>query len=346
MKKLYEATYSFEKIEFADLNLEEFYSIPNKPVTTTIEWINFVIEESHAQPYIIRITKGVKFLGYFTSLFFKKMGIKFVGSPFPGWGTPFMGLDMLDTSIKSEVLPELVSFVIYDSKCTFIQIADRDISFQEAELLKKKYNYFIDSADTLELDINCDDNQMFKNMKTDCRNFIRQFDRRGASIELAEPNEEFVCEHYNQLKDVFAKQKLVPSYSQDKILSFVKNLSINNRVLCLRVRNPEGCSIATSIFPGYNKKFIYWTGASLKHFQHYRPNEYMIYTAMKYWRDKGCTKFDMMGIRPYKKKFGSSEVHYPVFIIPKYRILYHLKNWTANLYYFSGKVMWGLHLSR
>ena len=34
--------------------------------------------------------------------------------------------------------------------------------------------------------------------------------RRGAVIEIVEPNEEFIETLYEQLKEVFAKQNLVP----------------------------------------------------------------------------------------------------------------------------------------
>ena len=126
----------------------------------------------------------------------------------------------------------------------------------------------------------------------------------------------------------------------------LKHLKQSGNVLCFRVRDPEGKSIATSIFPGYNKKCYFWGGASLRPYQQYRPNEYMIYTAMQSWRDRGCTEFDMVGIRPYKKKFGATEVHYPSVIMPKYRVLLRLRDMAAGLYYFSGKVLWKLHLKR
>ncbi len=332
--------YTFEPIAYSELNREEYNAFPNKSVLTTPEWIDFIVDISGASPLILKVYKKSEFIGYFTALKFKKFGITIVGSPFPGWSTPYMGFDFYDKSLKSEVVPELVEYIYKTQKCQFFQLTDRDITFEEAEQLKQKYGYIIDTAETLELRVDADDKQMYKNMKTDCRNFINQFERRGATIEFATPDDAFAEEYYTQLLDVFAKQNLVPTHGVDLIKKMLKHLSVANNILCLRIRDPEGLSIATSIYPGFNKKFFFMMGASLRPYQQYRPNEYMIYTAMKYWRDRGCEEFDMVGIRPYKKKFGSWEERYPIIIAPKYKILYHLKNIASSLYYWMGSMKW------
>ena len=257
-----------------------------------------------------------------------------------------MGLDVYDHKDKSEILKDLIPFILKQTNCAYIQICDRDFIVEELEPICKEYHGIIEYSETLELGIEGDDLIQYKKMKSDCRNFIKQFERRGAVIEEAEPNEAFAEEFYEHLKDVFAKQNLVPTYTVDKVKCLLKHLSNTGNLYCLRVKSPEGFSIATSIFPGYNHKMFFWGGASLRGFQQYRPNEYMIYSAMRYWRERGCTKFDMVGNRPYKKKFGSWEVKYPSIVIPKYRFLVTFKNIAAALYYFTGKVFWKLNFKR
>lgn len=340
--KIEKLSYTFEKVDFLELNKEEYNSFPRKSVLTTYDWIKFVMEDSNAEPFILKVYRDTSFIGYFTSLKVRKFCMKIIASPFPGWSTPYMGFDFKEDVPKWEVVPELVDYVKKTEKAAFFQLTDRDITFEEANELKSRYGYYLESGDTLELRVDGDDKELYKNMKTDCRNFINQFERRGATIEFVEPNDEFAADYYNQLLDVFAKQKLVPTYGIEKVKCLLKHLAANDSVLCLRIRDPEGLSIATSIFPGFNKKFFFWGGASLRPYQNYRPNEYMIYTAMKYWRKRGCEVFDMVGIRPYKKKFGSWEIHYPIIIAPRYKILYYLKNIAAKLYYCMGSVKWKL----
>jgi hypothetical protein len=240
-----------------------------------------------------------------------------------------MGLDLNFGVDKIEVINDLVPFLFRTEHCHYIRITDRTINEIEA----KQAGFYYNQIATLELKVNLSDDAIFKNMKTDCRNYIRQFERKGAKIEVAIPDEVFAREYYDQLKDVFAKQKLVPNYSVDKVIKLLQSLQPENNVLCLRVLDPEGKSIATSIFPGYNKKFFFWGGASYREYQHYRPNEFMIWTAIKYWRERGCEIFDMVGVRPYKKKFGPSEVNYVALIFPKYNILRKFEKLAARMFY-------------
>lgn len=332
--------YTFKPVAYGELDREEYNAFPNKSVLTTPEWLDFVTDISGASPLILKVFCGSDFLGYFTAFKFRKFGIPIIASPFPGWSTPYMGFDFYDNALKPDVIPDLVTYIYKTQKCLFFQVTDRDITFEQADRLKQQYGYIIDTAETLELRVDGDDKQLYKNMKTDCRNFINQFERRGAKVEIATPDDAFAEEYYTQLLDVFAKQNLVPTHGVDLIKKMLRHLSEVDNVLCLRVRDPEGLSIATSIYPGFNKKFFFMMGASLRPYQQYRPNEYMIYTAMKYWRDRGCEVFDMVGIRPYKKKFGSWEERYPIIIVPKYKILYYLKNIASQLYYWMGGLKW------
>ena len=335
--------YIFTEVLPREINDAEFYQYSLKSVLTSKEWLQFVEEDSHVQPVVLRITEAETLVGFFIGFKTRKFGVTIIGSPFPGWSTPYMGLDVEGSKKKVEILPELVQYLKSHHKAMYIQISDREISFEDADTLKGLPNYSVEDGGTLELSIDMDDEQLYKQMKTDCRNFVKQFERRGARVEKAEPDEEFAEEYYRQLEDVFAKQKLVPTYEVDKVKCFLRNLAVNERVLCLKVISPEDKCIATGIFPGYNHKMFFWGGASYRDFQQYRPNEYMIYTAMKYWRDRGCKMFDMVGIRPYKKKFGAYEVHYPTIVVVKYPFLNTLKKWAAKLYYFSGSVVYMIH---
>ncbi len=326
--------YNFTKVDFDSINIDEFLNFPSKSVLTSIGWINFIKEDQNAVPVVIRIESDGRFVGYFTALSVFKYGIKIIGSPFQGWSTVYMGLDLFDKNEKINIYTQLVPYLFKSEKCQFIQINDRDVSIEMAE----KAGFRHSKIRTLELPVNVNDEGLFKKMKVDCRNYIRQFEKRGATIEQAIPDDVFAGEYYEQLKDVFAKQKLVPNYSLRKVKVLIKNLHEHNSVLCLRVRDPEGKSIATSIFPGGSGKFFFWGGASYRHSQHYRPNEYMIYRAIQYWRDRGCEVFDMVGVREYKKKFGPTEVEYASLIFAQNNFLFNLKNLAEKMFYFGIKV--------
>lgn len=321
--------YTFNAIKMNDLDIDEYYSFSHKNIFTTLEWLEYIKEDSASEPVIIRIEKDGSFIGYFTGMVFKKFGIKIIGRPFEGWSTCFMGFDLKDKYDRMEIINELSLYLFKEFRCLYIEIADRFISVQEAA----DNGFTVIPVDTLELDVNKTDDELFKVFKTDCRNFIRQFERKGAQLEIVEPNDDFAEEYYKQLEDVFAKQGLVPTYSLEHVKCLLKHMRDSGNVLCLMVRDPDNKPIASSIFFGYNERFFFWGGASYRSGQHYRPNEYMIWTAIRYWRDRGCTTFDMAGVREYKKKFGSHTESYARIIISRYKILFIFRNIAKRLYF-------------
>lgn len=326
--------YCFAAVELSQLDLAEYNSFSSQSVFVTPAWLRFVAEDSHASPVLVRITDGQGLVGYFVGMTVRKFGIPILGSPFPGWSTCHMGLLTDRTEEKCEILRQLVPCLYRCTKCVYMEITDRDISEEQAQ----QAGFKTKTVGTLELSIDMDDAGLMKQMKVDCRNFVRQFERRGARLEIAQPDDTFAQQYYTQLEDVFAKQGLVPTYSLEKVKTLLRCLKDTENLLCLRVISPDERCIATSIFLGNKQKCYFWGGASFRPDQHYRPNEYMIYTAMRYWRDQGCKTFDMVGIRDYKRKFGSHEAYYAKLTFTRLPLLITARNLASKLYYAMGAV--------
>lgn len=328
--------YEFISVNLETINTEDFYRSPDKPVFTTREWIEYIAEDANAEPIVVEIHRKGEIIGYFSGLQFKKFGVRIIGSPFNGWSTCYMGLDLFRTDCfdRLDIVEQLSVYLMSHYRCPYIEITDRLIDAQEAH--DKGFTCL--PMNTLELEINRTDDELFKVFKTDCRNFIRQFERRGARLEVAMPDDRFAEEYYEQLKDVFAKQGLVPTYSLEKVKRILSHMRNTGNVLCQRVISPEEKCIATSIFFGFKKKFFFWGGASYREDQHYRPNEYMIWRAIQYWRDKGCEVFDMVGVRDYKRKFGSVEKSYTKLVFTKYKVLLLFRNMAKRLYLWMCRV--------
>ena len=323
------------EIDKSKLDLEEYYAFANKHLFTTMEWLEFLQEDSKGDVFFLRISDENSLVGYFTGMIVTKYGIRIAGSPFSGWSTVYMGFDVIDGINKLDLIPCVQEYLFKRKKVRLIEIVDRDISVKDA----REAGYCTDVADTLELDVDKTDDELFKAFKTDCRNFIRQFERRGAIYERVAPSDEFAEEYYEQLKDVFAKQGLVPTYGVEKVKRLLHHLTDDETVFCQHILDPETReSIATSIFLAYNKVFYFWGGASYRSGQHYRPNEYMLWRAITHWRDKGYKTFDMVGVRDYKKKFGSYEIQYAHITIPQYKWIVTLRNLAKKAYFWHLKI--------
>ncbi|WP_462411185.1 GNAT family N-acetyltransferase [Neobacillus sp. Marseille-QA0830] len=292
-------------------------------VFMTKDWLTFLESNGKGKPVVLQITEGNETIAFFVGLVFKKFGIKIMGSPFEGWATCNMGFSGRETVDRVKLIEVVKKYVFNQLKCVYMEIADAQISCES--LKDAKYHYL--PQKTYVLDINRDEEEVFKSFKSNCQRLIRQFERRGATISRVEPTIEFANEYYDQLIDVFEKQNLKPNYNRQKVIDLIQAYQDNPEdLLCLKVCDPDGKCIATSIFPGFNETCYFWGGASYREYQNYRPNEYMFWYAIQHWRNRGATAMDMVGLRDYKKKFNPDLVVYPRIILSKYKSLITLRN--------------------
>lgn len=322
-------TYRFEKVDFQHFSETTVDQFPEKTIYATEDWYKYLQLDCHVKPVIIHIFQDEQPIGYFYGGEIRKFGLKIIASPFSGWSTCWMGFETIPGVNKLDLINPLWNYLTRECGYFYGEIIDRDFSVEDVE----NRGFICEALPSLDLRIDRTDEELFKIFKTDCRNFIRQFERRGASIEIAKPDAVFAEEYYDQLRDVFAKQGLSPSCSLDKVKHIMAVFGKTDKILCLRVRDPDGRSIASSIFFGFNKKCFYWGGASYRPDQHYRPNEYMIWTAIRYWRDHGCTVMDMVGDRSYKHKFGPEPVSYALIYLTKYPILITMRNLAKKFFW-------------
>lgn len=314
------------KINEINLDILESIKKNNKfedNIFMTKEWLSFLESNGKGKSIILEISKDKKVIGLFIGLIFKKFGFRILGSPFEGWATCNMGFLANQDINKIELIDYIKEYAFKNLKCTHLEIVDNSLNYSEFS----KYKYKCLPQKTYILDIDKTDEELLKSFKANGRKCIRQFERRGATIEKVNPSEEFGNEYYEQLIDVFKKQNLKPNYDRKKVLDLMYAFKDKpNELLCLKVCDPDGKCIATSIFPGDKSRCYFWGGASLREYQNYRPNEYMMWYAIKYWRQKGAKKMDMVGIRSYKEKFGPILEIYPRVIISKHFVFIMMRN--------------------
>jgi len=132
-------------------------------------------------------------------------------------------------------------------------------------------------------------------------------------------DEAFANDYYAQLKDVFAKQNLVPTSGPNRVRLLIKHLLPTGNLLLLRARDPVGTCIATGISLGSHKTASFWGNASLRRYQHVCPNESLHWYAMRFWKRLGMEIYDFCGGGDYKRKYGGEEVARFHFFKSRYR---------------------------
>lgn len=317
----------FHSIEFKTADWEQLDRFDDRTVFQTREWSQFIAECQHATPVIAELRERNEILGYFTGLTFSKFGLKVLGSSFPGWTTPYIGFNLKPGVARSAALGALEKFAWDELKCLHMEVSDPHFEFSDAEGLGFKAEYY----GSYRTDLTKAEEEIFSGMDSACRRCIRKAEKSGVKIEEAH-DLVFADEYYEQLKDVFAKQGLVPTYSVERVRSLVKHLQPTGRVLLLRVRDAEGNCIATGIYPGYNKMAEFWGNASFRQYQNLRPNEACHWYAMRYWKQRGIAVFDWGGEGTYKEKYGCKPHRVPWFTKSRYQIVGTLRNEARNMF--------------
>lgn len=280
---------------------------PDRLIFHTPEWLRFVAECQRAEPLLATVTDGGQPVGHFTGLLSRRYGMRILGSPMAGWTTSYLGFLLRDGVSRRSALGALMPFAFGEAGAAHLEIRDRGCTPADLTGLGLRW----DSAPTAVIDLNPGEDALFGAMASACRRNIRKAVKSGVTVEEADADPAFADEFYDQLRDVFAKQNLVPTYSVERVRSLIRHLGPSGRVLLLRARDPEGRSIATAILPWYHRAMYFWGGASYRSGQHLRPNETLIWYALRWARARGVTEFDFVGGNAYKEKYGTTEVAVP-----------------------------------
>jgi hypothetical protein len=326
----------FETVEWNVLD-----QFADRTVFQTREWLKFIAESQKASPVLVQLTDDGQLAGYFSGLTVSKFGVKILGSSFPGWTTPYVGFNLLPGASRLEALAAIETFAWETLKCVHMEVSDPYFVVEDGE----KLGFTVGSYPSYRTDLRKSEEELFNGMDSACRRCVRKAEKSGVTIEEAH-DAAFADEYYAQLTDVFAKQNLVPTYGVDRVRNLIRNLDPMGRILLVRARDPQGQCIATGIFPGFNKIAEFWGNASFRCGQIWRPNEYMHWYVMRYWKSRGVEVYDWGGEGTYKEKYGCVMHHVPWFTKSRHQIVGKLRDEAKKMFARKQRLMGWLKKER
>jgi hypothetical protein len=326
--------YQFRVLDPANVQWRALDRFGDRVVFQTREWLNFVGESQRATPIVAEIRDNDCVAGYFSALVVRKFGVRILGSSFPGWTTPYIGFNLAPGYSRAGLLDPLTRWAFRELKCLHVELSDRCFQPEDGDVARLDRTAY----ETYKSDLTRSEDDLFKGMESGCRRCIRKAEKSGVTVEEA-GDLAFADEYYEQLKDVFAKQGKVPTYPVERVRLLLKHMLPTGRLLAVRARNPEGKCIATGLYPGMNDTAFFWGNASWRNEQHWRPNEYLHWYAIRYWKARGVKLFDWGGGGTYKEKYGVEPYVVPWFYKSKYRVLTTVRNEARALYYKSQRLV-------
>jgi hypothetical protein len=323
-------TLELRRLAPQEIPWETLDAFPDRVVFQTREWLDFIAESQNATPVVAEIRDGRTVAGYFSGLVMRKFGLRILGSSFPGWTTPYIGFNVHPEYTRAQMLEPLRRWAFGELRCVHLEVSDRGFAAEDGRPAR------LDSTayESYKSDLTRSEDELFAGMESACRRCIRKAEKSGVVVEEAN-DPEFADEYYEQLKDVFAKQGKVPTYSLDRVRILLRHMLPTGRLLAVRARNPEGRCIATGLYPGMNDVAFFWGNASWRHEQQWRPNEFLHWHALRYWKARGVRMFDWGGGGTYKEKYGVEPHVVPWFYTSKYPLLTTVRNEARSLFYRS-----------
>jgi len=297
-----------ERLDLADVEWSQLDSLSDRNVFQTREWLGFVEATQAAEPLVARVLDGRRTVAFFTGLVVRRFGVRILGSPFQGWATGYLGFNRLEEISNRDAVAALVDFAFGPLGCLHLELRDRPLTADDVDGL----GFTVQRKKTFELELRRPEEEIWAGFKSTCRTAIRKAQKSGVIVEQAS-GAAFAEEFYAQHQDVFARQSLPPPYSLKLVRELIAHVEPTNRLLLLRARDAEGVSIATGIFPSHGRMAYFWGGASWRQFRSVRPNDLLMWSAIRYWREHGADVFDFGGAGDYKLKFGPTEVPVPLF---------------------------------
>jgi len=298
----------------------------DRTVFQTREWVQYVAETQNAQPILAELRDGSEVVGYFTGLTLRKFGVRILGSSFPGWATPYMGFNLLPGFSRTEALAAIEAMAFGELKCLHMEVSDRHFTVENGAQLGFVSEFYT----SYQTDLRQPEEKIFNSMTSACRRCIRKAEKSGVTVEQAH-DLGFADDFYEQLKDVFAKQGLVPTYDVHRVRVLIKHLEPTGHLLLLRARDSQGKCIGTGVFPGFNKVAQFWGNASFRSSQILRPNEAIQWYAMRYWKARGIETYDWGGGGSYKEKYGCVPLSVPWFCKSRYKLLSMLRETARTI---------------
>ncbi len=269
--------YSFERVDARIDNPTLKLDINQlRTIYQTTAWLAFLSDTQNGELVFATLKDGEIPLGVFTGLIVRKFGLRILGSPFPGWSADYMGFALSPGAEPRRAVQALIDFVFQDLGCAHLEMMDRNLTVNDLGGLDLQYRVYRG----FEIDLTRDEDKLFSNMTSACRRCVRKAEKEGVFIEEAH-DLGFADEYYAQLKDVVAKQSLVPTYGIERVRQLITHVHPTGHLLLLRALDPGGRCIATGIFPHMNGVMNFWGGASWRQHQLLHPNEAMHWYAMK-----------------------------------------------------------------
>jgi hypothetical protein len=266
-------------------------------------WMRSLEASIKGHPLFLIYEKGGEIMGCLPGFLTSIGPLRLFGSPLQGWQTVGMGpvFDESKTS-TAELIEPLIPFLEKSHGVHHLELISSSL---ESGVLENLHFRNEDLPTYRARLYPGDENRTIRAMKESARRNVKRGIKLGLEVKFEE-DESFVDEHYDQLREVFARGGNMVPFGKKRALEFFRHMKAGGNLIAVSAYLPNGGpNIATGMFTVEGKELLLWMWTHRTQYRWYRPTELMTWTVMKKAMEMGCETFDFMGRGDFKAKFGA-----------------------------------------
>jgi predicted ATP-grasp superfamily ATP-dependent carboligase/CelD/BcsL family acetyltransferase involved in cellulose biosynthesis len=266
-------------------------------------WMQSLEASIKGHPLFLVYEKSGEIVGCLPGLLTSIGPLRLFGSPLQGWQTVGMGPVFNESKTSTaELMEPLVPFLEKSHGVHHVELISSTLDSAVLENLHFRNEDLPTYRARLYPD---DENRTMRAMKESARRNVKRGIKLGLEVRFEE-DESFVDEHYDQLREVFARGGNMVPFGKKRVLEFFRHMKTGGNLIAVSVYLPGGGpNIATGMFTVEGKELLLWMWTHRTQYRWYRPTELMTWTVMKKAMEIGCDTFDFMGRGDFKAKFGA-----------------------------------------
>lgn len=275
----------------------------NYRISHKLAWMQSLQSAVKGQPLFLIYERANKIVGCIPGFLTNIGPLRLFGSPLQGWQTVSMG-PVFDSKAVStdELVSPLIDFLGKRYGVLHVEIVSSELDQQVMQELRFRREHLPTFRAPLFPD---NQNCSMQSMKDSARRNIRRGIKLGLKVKFEE-DETFVDEHYDQLREVFARGGASLPFGKKRALDFFRYMKASGNLIAVSVYLPNnGPNIATGMFTIEGRELQLWMWTHRTGYRWYRPTELMTWSVMQRAMEVGCDTFDLMGRGDFKAKFGA-----------------------------------------
>jgi CelD/BcsL family acetyltransferase involved in cellulose biosynthesis len=272
---------------------------PDAEVFHGSAWLAFLAASQDAEPVVAVLRADGRPVGHFVGAIVRRFGARILGSPLRGWATERMGFLLEPGVDRTAAAKALLPFAFGALRCLHVELADKHLTAEQMAGL----GYCVDPYITYVVDLDATEEEILARMHPKTRQHIRTAIRSGLHAEVA-TDLRFADEYLEQLRYVFTRQGLVPTYGAGRVRQLAEALQPAGQILLLRIRGLDGLSLSTGVVVARNENAVIWGTASFHQKSRSHPTQLLWWEAMRYWRARGVLRCELGGAGAHMAQYG------------------------------------------